>query len=554
MKNVSKKVISMFLVTLMALSCMGITAFAADAPAAPAGFAFLKVFSDTIVIDGMEGCEYAAVPYAEDGTFDEAAAEFKPETIISGLTAETDYAVLGRFAATDTAIASEYVVRDVTTGKVNEDPIPSVDPAKITVDHNIKNIVCAPDVYTYGEVDYTVKYEINPAANVDVSSLADGSMKFGNLTSGSTYQITANITIEGVTFTSTAYDVTLKTAQNAPTTPVPVQVTDTSIEIQKIDNEAVYAIALKGAAEEDFVYGPETKFENLTANTTYVIKAMYNETATSIASPASYIELVTKSGSKGTAPAPVLLDKSNTTIKVGAGLVPKVDENGNVLKDSNGNTIYVTTTLPCEFSIDGGATWDSDGLFTGLQANKKYEIVARYVYDAANEAPSVVSAPVSIFTNTRENYEATLDKCTFTLPADEINAKESFIVKADGDMYDETAQYGDTRLVVYSISYGETVIYNTSTGTGLSATFEAPATSQDITVVVKYRVQKCVQVNEDGSSYWAWATDLNGNIIEKETRNTVHIAEEYNAVKAFFVGILNFLLNTLPAFILSLFN
>lgn len=533
MTNVSKKVISMFLVMLMALSCMGITAFAVAAPEAPAGFAFLAVFSDTIVIDGMEGCEYAAVPYAEDGTFDENAAEFKPQTIISGLTAETDYAVLGRFAATDTAIASAYVVRDVTTSKVNEDPIPSVDPAKITVDHNIKNIVCAPDVYTYGEVDYTVKYEIDPTTNVDTSSLADGSMKFGNLTSGLTYKITASITISGVTFTSAPHDVTLKTAQNAPTTPVPVQVTDTSIEIQKIDNEAVYAIALKGAVEEDFVYGPETKFENLTANTTYVIKAMYNETATSIASPASYIELVTKSGSKGTAPAPALADKSNTTIKVVAG---------------------AGAAYTCEFSIDGGATWDSDGLFTGLESNKKYEIVARYVYDAAKEAPSVVSAPVSIFTNTRENYEATLDKCTFTLPADEINAKESFTVKADGDMYDETAQYGDTRLVVYSISYGETVVYNTSIGTGLSATFDAPASSQDITVVVKYRVQKCVQVNEDGTSYWTWATDLNGNVIEKETRNTVHIAEEYNAIKAFFVGILNFLLDTLPAFIMSFFK
>ncbi len=527
MTKISKKAISMILVMLMAFSCMGITAFAETTVPAPEGLKALAVFSDTIVIEEIEGCEYAILAYAEDDTVDAAAAEYKAETVFTDLTAETKYAIYARVAATDTELAGESATIDVTTGKEADDPAIVIDDADITVDHNLKNIVCAAKTYAYNETDYVVKYEISPAESVDTSSLADGSVKFGNLVSGTTYAITAKITVAGIEFKSEAKNVTLKTAQNAPATPVPVKVTDTTIEIEKIDNDAVYAYAEKGT-ESTFVYGTAVKFENLKPGTTYIIRAKYNETDTCVESPASYIEITTQKASKGQAPAPVLADKTNTTIKVVAG---------------------EGAEYTCEFSIDNGATWDNDGLFTGLEANKKYEIIARYVFDASTEAASVASESVAIFTNAKANYEASLNKCTFTVSGDEVNAKESFTVTAKGDMSSETAQYGDTRYIAYTITYGETTVTNEAASSAvLSATLQAPDSAQDVTVKVVYRLQKCVKVDDNGTSYWADAG------VEKTQTYTVHIAEEYNAVKAFFIGLANFFLNTLPAFIMSFFK
>lgn len=547
--RVSKKAISMILVILMAFSCMGITAFATNtdpAPAdpapvdstpvvpAPTGLTAIAIFSNIVIIEKIEGCEYAMVTYAADGTVNPEAAEYRGATVFTGLTPETKYAVYARVAATDTDAAGEYATIDVTTTKAADDPKPVIGENDITVDHTLKNIVCAAKTYTYKGEDYPVKYEISPEANVDSSSLADGSQKFGNLVSGTTYTIIAKVVVSGIEFKSDAKSVTLKTAKNAPITPVPVKVTDTTIEIQKIDNEAVYALALKGSADSEFVYGTETKFENLVPGETYAIRAKYEETATSIESPISYVEIKTKFASKGQAPVPVLADKTNTTIRVAAG---------------------AGAAYPCEFSIDNGATWDDDGLFIGLQANKKYEIIARYIYDDAKEAASIVSGPISIFTNKRENYEASLNHCTLSIPADEINAKETFNVTANGDMYNGAAQYGDTRYIAYQVSYGETTVTNESGYTSsLSAKLTAPDSAQDIEVAVVYRLQRCTYVDDDGTSHWVYAKDNNGNVIEKTQKYKVHIAEEYNAIKAFFIGIFNFLFDTIPSLILSLFK
>lgn len=545
--KVSKKAISMLLVMLMAFSCMGITAFAETTVAAPEGLTAIAVFSDIIVIEEIEGCEYAILAYAEDGTVDATAAEYKDASVFTDLTAETKYAVYARVAATDTELAGESATIDVTTGKEADDPMPVIEDADIIADHNLKNIVCAAKTYTYNEETYVVKYEISPKENVDTSTLADGSVKFGNLVSGSTYAITAKVIVAGIEFKSESKNVTLKTAQNAPATPVPVSVTDTSIEIQKIDNDAVYAYAEKNA-ESAFVYGTAVKFENLKPGTTYIICAKYNETDTCVESPASYIEITTKKASKGQAPAPVLVDKTNTTIKVAAGLVQGTDDDGNLLVDEEGKPVMVPAPYTCEYSIDNGATWDDDGLFTGLEANKKYDIIARYVFNASTEAESIASESVSIFTNARANYEASLNNCTLSIPSDEINAKESFKVTANGDMCSESAQYGDTRYKAIIISYGEVTTPNNTSSASLSATLQAPDSAQDITVTVVYKLQKCTAVDDNGNSTWI------DTGVEKTQTYTIHVAEEYNAVKAFFIGLANFFLNTLPALIMSLFN
>ena len=126
MKTISKKTLSILLALMMALSCMAV-AFAEGEetakPAAPEAINVLAAFSDTIVIEEIEGGEYAILAYAEDDTVDATLAEYTDETVFDGLEAETKYAVYARFAATDTAVASETVSVDVTTGAADADPV-----------------------------------------------------------------------------------------------------------------------------------------------------------------------------------------------------------------------------------------------------------------------------------------------------------------------------------------------------------------------------------------------------------------------------------------------
>lgn len=521
MKTISKKTLSILLALMMALSCMAV-AFAEGEetlkPAAPEAINVLAAFSDTIVIEEIEGGEYAILAYAEDDTVDATLAEYTDETVFDGLEAETKYAVYARFAATDTAVASETVSVDVTTGAADADPVVEIADEDITVNDELKNITCAQKVVEYNGQTYVVKYEIAPNAGVDVSSLADGSVKFGNLAAGSSYAITAKITVAGIEFKSEAVTKTLKLAQNSPAAPVPTKVTGTSIEIKAMDKSVVYACAVKGSTDE-LVWGSDNVFEDLASETTYVIYAKYPSNDTYLESAPSFIELTTLKASAGTAPQPVLLDKNNTSVKLGAG-----DE------------------IATEFSIDGGKTWNKTGLFTGLTANTKYDFVARYVYDAEKQDASGISEAISVITNKRANYEASISNCEFTVTTNgKVYAKSSFNFTVKGDTYAEADQYGDTRYIPVEWSYDEQGETYSSNAVSVNGLIETPETSQDITVEVTYELQKF-----NGTEWVA--------VEETSTDYTVHVSPEYNAVKAFFESLLSFLLDTLPKLILGFFN
>ena len=517
--TVSKKTLSMIIAMIIAISCMA-TAFATDdaKPAAPEAIKVLAAFSDTIVIEEIEGCEYAILAYAEDETVDAALAEYKSATVFEGLEAETKYAVYARLAATDTEVAGESATVDVTTGAADADPVVEIADEDIIVNDELKNIVCAAKTVDYGDETYTVKYEIAPNASIDVSTLADGSVKFGNLVAGSTYAITAKITVAGIEFKSEPVTKTLKLAQNSPAAPVPTKITGTSIEVKAVDSAVVYAYAVKGSTDE-LVWVKETVFEELSPETTYVIYAKYPSNDTYLESAPVYIECSTLKASAGTAPQPVLLDKNSTSIKVGAG-----DE------------------IATEFSIDGGKTWNKTGLFTGLEPNKKYDFVARYIYEEGKQDPSGISEAASVITNKRANYEAAVSNCTFTVTTNgKVYAKNSFNFTVKGDTYTEADQYGDTRLVPVAWAYDEQG--KEITGNAISATgkIDTPETSQDITVTVTYELQKF-----NGTEWVAVET--------VEADYSVHVSPEYNAVKAFFESFLNFFLNFIPKLILGFIN
>lgn len=514
--TVSKKTLSMLLALIMALSCMAV-AFAEEIarPAAPEAINVLAAFSDTIVIEEIEGGEYAILAYAEDDTVDASQAEYSAEAVFDGLEAETKYAVYARLAATDTELAGESATVDVTTGKADEDPKVEIAETDITVNDELKNIVCAAKTVEFNGQNYVVKYEITPNAGVDVSSLADGSVKFGNLSAGATYSIVAKITVAGIDFVAEPVTKTLKLAQNSPSAPVPTKVTGTSIEVKAMAKDVLLACAVKGSTDE-LVWASANIFKDLAPETTYVIYAKYPATETHLESAPVYIELTTLKASAGTAPQPVLLDKNNTSIKLGAG-----------------------DDIETEFSIDGGETWNKSGLFTGLEANKKYDFVARYVFDASKQDASGISEAVSVITNKRANYEASLNNCAFTVTTNgKVYAKSSFTFSIKGDTFAEADQYGDTRYVPVAWSYGEqgeTIFGNALT---VTATADTPETSQDISVEVTYELQKF-----DGTNWVAVDTAA--------TDYTVHVSPEYNAFRAFFEAIANFFLNTLPKIILG---
>ena len=518
-KTVSRKTLAVLIAMLVAFSCMA-TAFAADAvrPAAPEAIKVLAAFSDTIVIEEIEGCEYAILAYAEDDTVDAALAEYADDTVFDGLEAETKYAVYARLAATDTELAGESATVDVTTGAADADPAVEIADEDITVNHELRNIVCSPKIVEYNGQTYVVKYEIAPNAGVDTSSLADGSVKFGNLVAGSAYAITAKITVAGIEFKSEAVTKTLKLAQNSPATPVPTKVTGTSIEVKAMDKSVVYACAVKGSTDE-LVWVTTNVFKDLAPETEYVIYAKYPSNDTYLESAPVYIELTTLKASAGVAPQPVLLDKNNTSVKLGAG-----------------------DNIATEFSIDGGKTWNKTGVFTGLTANTKYDFVARYVFDAAKQDASGISESVSVITNKRANYEAAISNCKFEITTNgKVYAKSSFNFSIKGDSYAEANQYGDTRLIPVAWEYADQ--NDTFTGNAISADgmIETPETSQDITVEVTYELQKF-----DGTN---WIT------VENKTADySVHVSPEYNAIKAFFEAFLSFLLDTLPKLILGFIN
>ena len=515
--TVSKKTISLVLAMLMAFSVMA-TAFADGGvrPAAPASLNIIAAFSDTVVVEAIEGGEYAVIPYI-DGVADPADAEFKASNIFTGLTPDSKYSVLARFAATETDIAGESIQMDVITGSKENDPVVIVNDTDITVNHDVHNIVCTSKIVEYNGNSYPVSYSISPYAGVDASSLSDGSSKFGNLTAGTTYSIIGKITVAGIEFKSAPVKATLKMSQNSPAAPFPTSVTDTTIEIKVTDASAVYSIIAKGSTEE-LVWEKKNVFTGLIPEETYIIYAKLPATETYLESAPIYIECTTLIASAGKAPAPALENKNSTSIQV---------------KAADGKET--------EFSIDGGKTWNKTGVFTGLEPGINYNIIARYVFEEGKQAASIESDSVSIITNKRTNYEAAVSNCTFELTAEKVYAKDEFSFTLTGDAYSDVDQYGDTRYIPYSWSYGDDTEYALSNALICTGTLQAPDSSQDISVKITYKLQKY-----NGSDW-----DTVGYTTETYP---VHVSPEYSHIKAFFENIFNFVLNFIPKLIVELIN
>lgn len=379
---------------------------------------------------------------------------------------------------------------------------------------------------------------VSPKEGVIQSFDANGDYLYSQLTAGTKYTFTATLTVsETEVYTKTAV-ATLKKAQATPAAPVPTEITSSSITVKvvsgcsymlkTVDGEVVYDWAAPAAGYSSIQFS-----ENIKAETKYVVCAKKAETADYYESPIASITVTTKKAANATAAAaPVLEDKTNTTITV---------------KEIAG----------VEFSIDGGKKWQTSGEFTGLKADTPYSIIAREKYNAAEQDANPVSSAIIVRTNAKANTLASKKNCSFKVADGERYAGTniSFTVKGDAPVADANVIYGDTRIVPYKyiVACGTDEIkaatdFNATTisATGNFTTAESHSGSKVI-VRVLYVVEECKGKKADNSPEW--------KMVDSFTEDyTVEIGRPDNAmtkISEFFEGIINFFLNTLPSLILG---
>ena len=352
-----------------------------------------------------------------------------------------------------------------------------------------------------------VVFTATPQADSVINS--DGQTVFFNLTTGTTYNIVGKIGDEAVT---DPFPVKLLQSKAAPAEPIPEKLTATEITVKAVSG-CEYQLADKdGAVIQD--WSTTRAFTGLTADTKYKVSIRYAEVPnTYYASPAATITVKTLLAAAGTAPAPVLKDKTNTTITVDA-----LDG--------------------VEYSLDK-TTWNTTGEFTGLKPATPYEVYARYVFNKDEQAESPISAATKITTNAKERYEASMDKVTFAVTTKgDLYAGSAVKFKVTGDAPKDLGalQYGDTRYIPVS--------FTTSQGgvaTGINPksdvaveTFTTPSEGGELVITVTFRQERYT-----GSGWTNTGADQKKDF-------TVKIYDTGDKGRVTFSKFINFFTNELP--------
>lgn len=439
--------------------------------------------------------------------------------------------VVASAEGTDTEPETEPVVEvDVSSSIANIALTLDVENKALTT--NVK----ANGTVSYEGKSYALKTEISPSTGVFTSYTADGCYVFSQLAYGTNYTVTVsvvddatdNLLVKG----SKANSKKLLQSQNPPSTPVPSVVTSSSITVIAVKDCKYTLRELDGGK---VIYEWTTAksseailFDGLDAETWYVVAAKKGATTTHYESAEATANIKTKKVGAAKAAAPVLLDKTNTSIKV-ASLV-------NV-----------------EFSLDG-KNWQSSNEFTGLKANTQYTIYARVKF-TADQDPSEISEALVVTTNKGANFEASDKKLSFKVEGDNYAGKEiKFTVAGDGPANMNDVVYGDTRIVpiAYTVKFGDTtikevVVFDNPALVSQKGSF-VPAedyAEKIVNVNVIFRVEEYKGKNTDGSANWVVTKSFDKTFDHKVGK------PDNAATKAtgIFETIANFLFNTVPSFL-----
>ncbi|MBQ6266512.1 MAG: hypothetical protein IJK64_01925 [Clostridia bacterium] len=383
----------------------------------------------------------------------------------------------------------------------------TLDESNCVLDKDKKWITVSAATVTIDGEEKDVSFSITPEADKD--ELKTGETKFFGLETGKTYKIVGKVGDEVVTNT---FSIQLLNSKPAPAEPIPEKLTATEITVKAVSG-CEYQLADKdGVVLKD--WSATRAFTGLTPETRYKVSIRYAEVAnTYYASPASTITVKTLKAAAGTAPAPVLEDKTDTTIKVKA--VPNV-----------------------EYSLDK-TTWNSTGEFTGLKPSTPYEVYARYAFNKDEQAESPISAATKITTNAKARYEASMDKVKFEVTTKgDLYAGSAVKFKVTGDAPKDLGalQYGDTRYIPVSFTTNQG-----GSGAGINPksdlaveTYTTPSEAGELVITVTFREERYTD------SGWA----NTGNDQKKDFSVKVYGSGEKGRVT--LSRILNFFTNTLP--------
>ncbi len=542
MIKMTKKILALVMSMLMIFSCMAVSASAegedATTPVSITISAPVCEFDQetmTISVAKPENIHYSANDTYYPVEITAAAGEEAVEAVknedgsytISDVELETEYTV------TASIVDETNTVEGTASTKVV--PAITVPGTAEICDFNEENrtiLVEDIDDIIIGGFEYAVGVEIEPAASSQI--LGDGSTMFFNLEYGTKYTVKAYVIPSAdskIYYSEDNFEVSIKGEQKAPATPVPSAITSSSITVVAA---AGCQYALKDADGElvydwtDSTGKDAIMFDELDAETTYTVAAKKKATNTHYESAEATITVTTKKAGKTGVPTLTLADKSNTSITVDAG-------------------------AGVEYKLGDGA-WQASGEFKGLKADTQYTFYARYTFDAAKEDPSAVSGAFMVKTNAVANFEADEKKIAFSgKDGAYANSEITFTVTGDGPADINKVVYGDTRIVPvsYQVVYGDTTIKETTPfaaplKVSNSGSFTAENYAEkNVTVKVAFELQEYKGTNADGSANWVSVKNIENSYSVKVGR----VDNAMTKITEFFEGILNFLLNTVPAFL-----
>lgn len=393
---------------------------------------------------------------------------------------------------------------------------PTVSKPVVTKDDALKTITVKPPIVE----GYEVSIQFEPST--PNKKLEDGSLYYEGLTAGKTYTVKAYVVYDGDFVFSESVSVTIKDKHATPDAPVATKVTSTTITAAKV-TACEYKLTKVGDNKVIKDWSETVVFENLTANTAYLLSIRKKETDTKYASdPASITVRTLRAGDTKAVSAPVLVDKTDKTI-----IVKCAPEDAD---------------KKIEFSIDKGKTWQYSGEFKNLKPNTIYGVIARKAFDPAVQDANPSSKILELRTNSKPRVEALLSNCKFSLASDKVYANEYIGVTVTGDGPDDVylAEFGDTRYIPYSVLVdGREYVLTNGKAQILPGSNNANST---ITVSVIYNVEKY-----NGGGEWKDAGTIEAKYdIKVGPNKTV-----FTVIGDFFVMVFNFFADTLPRLILS---